>query len=82
MGFCFFKKEVTHYTTVFIIVVILVYLQMLEMFEKDDTDVQTSSSDFVPIAQYESLRKEYEELQERFSKAQASDDTTSMAEEQ
>lgn len=55
---------------------------MLEMFEKDDTDMQASSSDFVPIAQYETLRKEYEELQERFSKTQASDDTTSMTEEQ
>ncbi|CAG07939.1 unnamed protein product, partial [Tetraodon nigroviridis] len=56
-------------------------VQMLEMFEKDDTDMQASSSDFVPIAQYETLRREYEELQERFSKAQASDDTTSMEEE-
>lgn len=54
---------------------------MLEMFEKDDTDMQTSSSDFVPIAQYETLRKEFEELQERFFKARASDDSTSVAEE-
>lgn len=55
---------------------------MLEMFEKDDTDMQASSSDFVSITQYETLRKEYEELQERFSKSRASDDTTSRAEEQ
>lgn len=55
---------------------------MLEMFEKDDTDMQASSSDFVPIAQYETLKKEYEDLQERFSKARASDDSTSMAAEQ
>lgn len=55
---------------------------MLEMFEKDDTDMQACSSDFVPIAQYETLRKEYEELQERFSQAQASDGSTSLAEEQ
>lgn len=54
---------------------------MLEMFEKDDTDMQTSSSDFVPIVQYETLRKELEALQERLSQAQASDETSSMAEE-
>lgn len=54
---------------------------MLEMFEKDDTDMQTSSSDFVPIVQYETLRKEFEALQERLSRAQASDETSSMAEE-
>uniref|UniRef100_A0A674MKF6 Ankyrin repeat domain 24 n=1 Tax=Takifugu rubripes TaxID=31033 RepID=A0A674MKF6_TAKRU len=56
-------------------------VQMLEMFEKDDTDMQASSSDFVPITQYETLRKEFEELQDRFSKARASDDATSVAEE-
>lgn len=54
---------------------------MLEMFEKDDTDMQTSSLDFVPIVQYETLRKEFEALQERLSQAQASDKTSSMAEE-
>lgn len=54
---------------------------MLEMFEKDDTDMQTSSSDFVPIVQYETLSKEFEALQERLSQAQASDETSSMAEE-
>ena len=54
---------------------------MLEMFEKDDTDMQTSSSDFVPIVQYETLRKEFEALQERFSQAQASDEASSVAEE-
>ncbi|KAM9357921.1 uncharacterized protein ankrd24 [Symphorus nematophorus] len=56
-------------------------VQMLEMFEKDDTDMQTSSSDFVPIAQYETLRKEFEALQERLSQAQASDEASSMADE-
>ncbi|XP_044054708.1 ankyrin repeat domain-containing protein 24 isoform X1 [Siniperca chuatsi] len=56
-------------------------VQMLEMFEKDDTDMQTSNSDFVPIVQYEILRKELEALQERFSQAQASDEASSLAEE-
>ncbi|XP_042339676.1 ankyrin repeat domain-containing protein 24 [Plectropomus leopardus] len=55
-------------------------VQMLEMFEKDDTDMQTSS-DFVPIVQYETLRKEFEALQERLSQAQASDEASSVAEE-
>uniref|UniRef100_A0A3Q3BUZ8 Ankyrin repeat domain 24 n=1 Tax=Haplochromis burtoni TaxID=8153 RepID=A0A3Q3BUZ8_HAPBU len=55
---------------------------MLEMFEKDDTDMQTSSSDFVPLVQYETLRKEYETLQERFSQAQASAEASSVEEEQ
>ncbi|XP_008293527.1 ankyrin repeat domain-containing protein 24 [Stegastes partitus] len=57
-------------------------VQMLEMFEKDDTDMQTSSSDFVPIAQYETLRREFEALQERLSQAQASDEASSVAETQ
>lgn len=56
-------------------------VQMLEMFEKDDTDMQTSSSDFVPIVQYETLRKEFEALQERLSQAQASEEASSVAEE-
>ncbi|XP_062280262.1 ankyrin repeat domain-containing protein 24 [Scomber scombrus] len=56
-------------------------VQMLEMFEKDDTDMQSSSPDFVPIAQYETIRKELEALQERFSKAQASDEASSVVEE-
>ncbi|XP_034002214.1 ankyrin repeat domain-containing protein 24 isoform X1 [Trematomus bernacchii] len=56
-------------------------VQMLEMFEKDDTDMQTSSTDFVPIVQYETLRKEFEVLQERLSAAQASDEASSVAEE-
>uniref|UniRef100_A0A3Q3KGA3 Uncharacterized protein n=1 Tax=Monopterus albus TaxID=43700 RepID=A0A3Q3KGA3_MONAL len=55
-------------------------VQMLEMFEKDDTDMQTSSPDFVPLAQYETLMKEFEALQERFSQAQASDEASSVAE--
>lgn len=49
------------------------------MFEKDDTDMQISSQDSVPLAQYETLRKEFEALQERF--AQASDEVSSVAEE-
>lgn len=55
---------------------------MLEMFEKDDTDMQTSSSDFVPLVQYETLRKEYETLQERFSQVQASAEASSVEEQQ
>lgn len=54
---------------------------MLEMFEKDDTDMQTSNPDSIPLAQYETLRKEFEALQERLSQAQASDEASSMAEE-
>ncbi|XP_039984725.1 ankyrin repeat domain-containing protein 24 [Xiphias gladius] len=56
-------------------------VQMLEMFEKDDTDMQTSNPDSIPLAQYETLRKEFEALQERLSQAQASDEASSMAEE-
>ncbi|XP_059399271.1 ankyrin repeat domain-containing protein 24-like [Carassius carassius] len=56
-------------------------VQMLEMFEKDDTDMQSSGPDFVPTAQYESLRKEYEELQEKYSRAQASTEASSIAED-
>lgn len=54
---------------------------MLEMFEKDDTDMQASSSDSVPLVQYETLRKELEDLQERFAQAQACHEVSSMAEE-
>ena len=54
---------------------------MLEMFEKDDTDVQASSPDSIPLAQYETLRKEFEALQERFSQAQASDEASSITED-
>ncbi|XP_040896571.1 ankyrin repeat domain-containing protein 24 [Toxotes jaculatrix] len=56
-------------------------VQMLEMFEKDDTDMQTSSPDSVPLAQYETLRKEFEALQERFSQTQPSEEASCMAEE-
>lgn len=59
--------------------VILCGLQMLEMFEKDDTDMQTSGPDFVPTALYDSLRKEFEALQERYCQAQASAEASSMA---
>lgn len=54
---------------------------MLEMFEKDDTDMQSSGPDFVPTAQYESLRKEFEELQEKYSRVQASTEASSIAED-
>ncbi|XP_029938602.1 ankyrin repeat domain-containing protein 24 [Salarias fasciatus] len=60
---------------------LILKVQMLEMFEKDDTDMQASSSDFVPIVQYETLRKEFEALQERFSQVQGSDESSSVAEE-
>uniref|UniRef100_A0A4W5Q7H3 Ankyrin repeat domain 24 n=1 Tax=Hucho hucho TaxID=62062 RepID=A0A4W5Q7H3_9TELE len=62
--------------------VILCGLQMLEMFEKDDTDMQTSGPDFVPTALYDSLRREFEALQEHYSQAQASAEASSMAGEQ
>ncbi|KAK7126909.1 hypothetical protein R3I94_018175 [Phoxinus phoxinus] len=54
---------------------------MLEMFEKDDTDMQSSGPDFVSTAQYESLRKEFEELQEKYSRTQASTEASSIAED-
>lgn len=56
-------------------------VQMLEMFEKDDTDMQSSSTDFVPLVQYETLRKEFEALQERLSQLQSLDEASSVAEE-
>ncbi|KAG9350563.1 hypothetical protein JZ751_024452, partial [Albula glossodonta] len=57
-------------------------MPMLETFEKDDTDMQSSSPDFVPTVLYDSLRKEFEELQERYSQAQALAEASSMTEEQ
>lgn len=54
---------------------------MLEMFEKDDTDIQSSGPDFVPVAQYESLTREFEELQEKYSRAQAAAEGSSIADE-
>ncbi|XP_065102689.1 uncharacterized protein ankrd24 isoform X2 [Paramisgurnus dabryanus] len=56
-------------------------VQMLEMFEKDDTDMQSSGPDFVPTAQYESLRREFEELQEKLSKVQTATEASSIAED-
>nr|XP_061790407.1 ankyrin repeat domain-containing protein 24-like [Nerophis lumbriciformis] len=56
-------------------------VQMLEMFEKDDTDMQNPGADFVPIAQYETIRKEFEALQERFSEARKSSGVSSEVEE-
>ncbi|CAL8307972.1 unnamed protein product [Lota lota] len=60
---------------------LLLKVQMLEMFEKDDTDMQSSSPDFVPVVQYETLRKELESLQDRLSEAQASQEASSNSEE-
>ncbi|XP_036443286.1 ankyrin repeat domain-containing protein 24 [Colossoma macropomum] len=60
---------------------LLLKVQMLEMFEKDDTDIQSSGPDFVPVAQYDSLRREFEELQEKYSRAQAATEGSSIAEE-
>ncbi|KAL6468736.1 hypothetical protein MHYP_G00222600 [Metynnis hypsauchen] len=60
---------------------LLLKVQMLEMFEKDDTDIQSSGPDFVPVAQYDSLRREFEELQEKYSRAQAAAEGSSIAEE-
>ncbi|XP_077441294.1 uncharacterized protein ankrd24 [Vanacampus margaritifer] len=56
-------------------------VQMLEMFEKDDTDMQSPGADFVPVAQYETMRKEFEALQERFSQAQMSNGESGEVEE-
>ncbi|TSM20262.1 Ankyrin repeat domain-containing protein 24 [Bagarius yarrelli] len=41
-------------------------VQMLEMFEKDDTD---SGLDFVPMSVYDSLKREFEKLQQRYTEA-------------
>uniref|UniRef100_A0A4W5RHW1 Ankyrin repeat domain 24 n=1 Tax=Hucho hucho TaxID=62062 RepID=A0A4W5RHW1_9TELE len=54
-------------------------VQMLEMFEKDDPDMQTTGPDFVPTALYDSLRREFEALQECYSQAQASAEASSMS---
>ncbi|XP_049580607.1 ankyrin repeat domain-containing protein 24 [Syngnathus scovelli] len=56
-------------------------VQMLEMFEKDDTNMESPGADFVPIAQYETIRKEFEALQERFSLAQAANEESGEVEE-
>ncbi|XP_035379032.1 ankyrin repeat domain-containing protein 24 isoform X7 [Electrophorus electricus] len=56
-------------------------IQMLEMFEKDDTDLQSSGPDFVPTALYDSLRREFEELQDKYSRAQAAIEGSSIATE-
>lgn len=43
--------------------------------------MQAPSSDSVPLIQYETLRKEFEALQERLAQTQACDEAASMAEE-
>ncbi|XP_072556026.1 uncharacterized protein ankrd24 isoform X1 [Paramormyrops kingsleyae] len=57
-------------------------VKMLETFEKDDTDMQSSGPDFVPTVLYDSLRKEFDELQERYSQAQAVAEASSVTGEQ
>ncbi|KPP72331.1 ankyrin repeat domain-containing protein 24-like [Scleropages formosus] len=57
---------------------LLLKVEMLENFEKDDTDIQNSGPDFVPTVLYDSLRKEFEELQERYFQAQAAAEASSV----
>ena len=61
-------------------VLFVLLTQMLEMFETDDTNMQSSGPDFVPTVLYESLRKEFEELQEKYSRAQAAAEGSSIEE--
>lgn len=42
---------------------------MLEMFEKDDTDFHDSGLDVVPVTLYDALKREFEKLQEQFTRA-------------
>ncbi|XP_061636227.1 ankyrin repeat domain-containing protein 24 [Phyllopteryx taeniolatus] len=56
-------------------------VQVLEMFEKDDTDMQSPGAGFVPIGQYETIRKEFEALQERFTQARMSNGASGEEEE-
>ncbi|KAF4083520.1 hypothetical protein AMELA_G00142950 [Ameiurus melas] len=50
-------------------------VQMLEMFEKDDTDFHSSGLDFVPMTVYDSLKKEFEKLQQQYTRATKSSNT-------
>ncbi|XP_039766520.1 ankyrin repeat domain-containing protein 24 isoform X3 [Ornithorhynchus anatinus] len=43
-------------------------IQVLENYEKDDTDVDPSA-DFIPVILYDSLRAEFEQLRERHAEA-------------
>ncbi|XP_061740002.1 ankyrin repeat domain-containing protein 24 [Nerophis ophidion] len=56
-------------------------VQVLEMFEKDDTDMQNPGPEFVPLVQYEEVRKELEALQERLTQAQTSNRASNVPEE-
>ncbi|KAM9461432.1 uncharacterized protein ankrd24 [Clarias gariepinus] len=48
---------------------LLLKVQMLEMFEKDDTDFHDSGLDVVPVTLYDALKREFEKLQEQFTRA-------------
>ncbi|KAM9762679.1 uncharacterized protein ankrd24 [Menidia menidia] len=61
---------------------LMLKVQMLETFEKDDTDMQAASSVSVPLVQYETLRKEFEALQDRLSQARALEEASSVAGDQ
>ncbi|MBN3323024.1 ANR24 protein, partial [Atractosteus spatula] len=51
---------------------LLLKVQMLETYEKDDTEMESSAGeDFIPAILYDSLKKEFDELQDRYSQAQA-----------
>ncbi|MCI4383786.1 hypothetical protein PGIGA_G00030750 [Pangasianodon gigas] len=50
-------------------------VQMLEMFEKDDTDFHSSGLDFVPMTVYDSLKREFEKLQQQYTRATKSSNT-------
>ncbi|XP_061832291.2 uncharacterized protein ankrd24 [Nerophis lumbriciformis] len=56
-------------------------VQVMEMFEKDDTDMQNPGPEFVPLVQYEGIRKELEALQERLTQAQTSNRASSVPQE-
>ncbi|KAB5559454.1 hypothetical protein PHYPO_G00029300 [Pangasianodon hypophthalmus] len=50
-------------------------VQMLEMFEKDDTDFHSSGLDFVPMTVYDTLKREFEKLQQQYTRAAKSSNT-------
>uniref|UniRef100_A0A8C9U0H8 Ankyrin repeat domain 24 n=1 Tax=Scleropages formosus TaxID=113540 RepID=A0A8C9U0H8_SCLFO len=74
---CLLQERITSSSFCFVNFV-LDGLKMLENFEKDDTDIQNSGPDFVPTVLYDSLRKEFEELQERYFQAQAAAEASSV----
>ncbi|XP_062869481.1 ankyrin repeat domain-containing protein 24 [Trichomycterus rosablanca] len=58
---------------------LLLKVQMLELFEKDDTDMQSSTLAFVSMSTYDSLRREFEQLQEKYISAQNSTEGLAIA---